>query len=62
MADTPQHQETPRHPRPEYEDPHFHDDEEVAQPPADDVHSPPAVKPRTGPRKLPPPPRRFYED
>ena len=63
MAEAPGPDGTPRRPVKEYEDYHFHDEEEVAPPPADDtqMHAPTAT-PAPRPRKLPPPPRRFYED
>jgi hypothetical protein len=65
MSDSP---ETPLEARPrldlEYEDPHYHDEDEAA--PAEDreQHSTrPAVSgPRKPARRLPPPPRRFHED
>jgi hypothetical protein len=62
MSDAPTHPDNPR-PRPdkEYEDPHYHDEELDIQ--ADDGprHSrPPAQKKPT--RRLPPLPRRHYED
>ena len=63
MADAPQpHEGAPRRPPKEYEDHHFHDEDEVASPPADDAHRPPTPRPHAQPRKLPPPPRRFHED
>ena len=64
MAEPSQPQGTPRRPAKEYEDPHFHDDDEVAQPPAEEGHRPPATprSPGRSPRKLPPPKRRFHED
>jgi hypothetical protein len=64
MAEAPHPQDTPRRPPKEYEDPHFPDDDEVAQPPADDGHRPAAPQRPAGrsPRKLPPPRRRFHED
>jgi hypothetical protein len=62
MGDTPT---APVEPKPrltrEYEDPHYHDEDEVA--PNDDVvprHAAAAL-PRPA-RRLPPPRRRFYED
>jgi hypothetical protein len=64
MGDSPEPQGLPpRRPRGEYEDPLFHDEDEVA--PAEDERPradlpPPGRRPR--PRKLPPPPRRFDED
>jgi hypothetical protein len=63
MGDTP---ETPADPKPrvshEYEDPHYHDEEEVA-PPSDDVSARPLQAPaRRNAFRLPPPPRRFDED
>ncbi len=64
MAEAPHPEGAPRRPAREYEDPHFHDDDEVAQPPAEDGQRPvitprPASRPS---RKLPPPKRRFHED
>jgi hypothetical protein len=62
MGDTPT---TPTEPKQrvvtEYEDPHYHDEDEVA--PNDDVVSRhvQAAPPRPA-RRLPPPRRRFYED
>jgi hypothetical protein len=63
VAEAPEPQSTPRRPHKEHEDNHYHDDDEVAQlPPDEDVpHGAPRAAPRT-PRKLAPPPRRFYED
>jgi hypothetical protein len=62
MGDTP---ETTTEPRQrlvkEYEDPHYHDEDEVA--PGDDVVPRPApAAPRSPAHRLPPPRRRFYED
>ena len=64
MAELPEPQGAPRRPSKEYEDPHFHDEDEVAAPPPDESPRPPSPsQPRTAPaRKLPPRPRRFYED
>jgi hypothetical protein len=64
MAEAPHPQGTPRRPAKEYEDPHFHDDDEVAQPPAEDGQRPAApAQPTARPsRKLPPPKRRFQDD
>jgi hypothetical protein len=64
MAEAPQPQGTPRRPAQEYEDPHFHDDDEVAQLPAEDGvrHATPAHPSNRPPRKLPPPKRRFQDD
>jgi hypothetical protein len=62
MGDTP---ETPtesmQRPIKEYEDPHYHDEDEVQ--PNDDVLSRSAQAPaRRTTRRLPPPRRRFNED
>jgi hypothetical protein len=63
MSDSPEPGRQPRQrPHKEYEDPHYHDDDEVV--PADDSVSgerrTPAAK---HPRKIPPPRRpRHYED
>ena len=63
MAESHHPQGTPRRPATEYEDPHFHDDDEVAQPPAEDGLRSPAIRPPgQSPRKLPPPKRRFHEE
>jgi hypothetical protein len=43
----------------EYEDPHFHDDDEVA--PVEDGERRPA-RPAGRRKTTPPPPRRFHED
>ncbi len=63
MANSP---DTPNEPKPrvekEYEDPHYHDEDEVA-PVEDGEHrtsKPGAV--RKKPSRRPPPPRRYYED
>jgi hypothetical protein len=64
MAEAPQQPETPRRPIKEFEDNHFHDEDEVAPPP-DDEPAPHHASPQTParpPRKLPPRPRRFDED
>ena len=63
MADEPTPVDRPhRHGNELFEDNHFHDDEEVALPPADDdAPSKPRLPPRPS-RKLPPPKRRFHED
>jgi hypothetical protein len=63
MANSP---DTPDEPKPrvnkEYEDPHYHDEDEVA--PVDDseprTHRSGAAKKK--PQRRPPPPRRFYDD
>ena len=61
MDDSP---ETPDEPRPrrhqEYEDPHFHDEDEVVAP--DDGPPRPAAPGKRWPVRRPPPPRRHYED
>lgn len=44
----------------EYEDPHYHDEDEAGGPPSDDAERPRAPKLRKPSRKLPPP--RRYED
>jgi hypothetical protein len=64
MAEAPEPHGTPRRPFKEFEDNHFHDDDEVAQPPAEEAprtagRDAPSPRP---PRKLPPRPRRFHED
>jgi hypothetical protein len=62
MGDTPETTtESKQRPIKEYEDPHYHDEDEVA--PNDDVLPRPAqAAPRRTPRRLPPPRRRFFED
>ena len=62
MSEAPEPHGTPRRPSKEYEDPHFHDEDEVAAPPPDEAPRPPAPGQPKPPRKLPPPPRRFHED
>jgi hypothetical protein len=63
MAEAPPPGGTPRRPFKEYEDAHFHDDDEVAQPPAEEGLRPAGNTPPPRPaRKLPPRPRRFQED
>lgn len=64
MADSPKPQGTPRRPSKEYEDPHFHDEDDVAPVPSEEggPPSPIAKLPARPPRKLPPPKRRFHED
>jgi hypothetical protein len=63
MGDTP---ETSIDPTPrvvkEYEDPHYHDEDEIAV--SDDVYPRPAQTAgrRTTTRRVPPPKRRFHED
>lgn len=63
MANSPEPQAEPK-PRVEieYEDPHYHDEDDVA-PVVDDMphaaHSPAGKKPE---RRLPPPRRRFTDD
>ncbi len=62
MADSTHPPDAPRRPAKEYEDPHFHDEDEVVPPPDDDQPSGghrPAARPF---RKLPPPKRRFDDD
>jgi hypothetical protein len=61
MPEAPEPQGTPRRPYKEYEDPHFHDEDEVTSSPNDETPRP-ALPRRPPPRKLPPPPRRFHED
>jgi hypothetical protein len=47
----------------EYEDPHYHDDDEVAQVEDGEPHgSRPAVTNKRKPPRLPAPPRRFEDD
>jgi hypothetical protein len=62
MADARQPPEAPRRPAREYEDNHYHDEDEVAQVPADDVLPLPRRSPSPPSRKLPPPKRRFHEE
>jgi hypothetical protein len=61
MNETPNHPHDHRDPRrKEYEDPHYHDDDDIV--PADDVDHPghrPPVRRKPG-RRLPP--RRHYEE
>lgn len=59
--------EIPDDPKPrlhkEYEDPHYHDEDEVA--PVEDGEmrtGRPAAAAKRRPNRPPPPPRRFYED
>ncbi|MFM7150543.1 MAG: hypothetical protein ACKO23_11925 [Gemmataceae bacterium] len=64
MTDRPEADNLPRRPHTEYEDPHYHDEDDVAVPPPDDMPLPRNL-PRTpsrGKPRLPPPPRRFHED
>jgi hypothetical protein len=63
MSDAPTnpHESHPR-PRQEYEDPHYHDeDPDIQQDEARRAGAKPPAKRKT-PRKLPPTPRRHYED
>jgi hypothetical protein len=65
MSDASEIPEHPAEPKPrrfqEYEDPHYHDDEEVV--PADDIISrSPRNPPRRKPIRRPPPRRPHYED
>jgi len=63
MAESPKPQDAPRRLSKEYEDPHFHDEDEVTPPPIDEEVRPRTVVPvQPNRRKLPPPPRRFHED
>jgi hypothetical protein len=64
MADSPESQGAPRRPIKEYEDNHFHDEDEVVPPPVEEETRPAATPRPTArpPRKLPPRARRFYED
>jgi hypothetical protein len=62
MAETPEtHNEAPHRLGREFEDPHYHDDEEAV--PLDNTQ-PRAVRPpsRKPARRIPPPKRRFYEE
>jgi hypothetical protein len=52
----------PRRPVKEFEDNHYHDEDEVAPPSEEGPHGGAARAPRRPPRKLPPRPRRFDED
>jgi hypothetical protein len=64
MADSPEPQAetTPRVTK-EYEDPHYHDEDEVVPPPDDDVpHGTHVPAGKKLPRRLPPPRRRFTDD
>jgi hypothetical protein len=61
MNDTPETPGEPRHRHPEYEDNHYHDDDEIV--PADD--GPPRLTRPVGKRKpirRPPPRRPAYDD
>jgi hypothetical protein len=62
MSDKP---ETPQEPRPgprkEFEDPHYHDEDEVA-PPDDDSPGEPRRSPKKPAHRIPPPRKRFHED
>jgi hypothetical protein len=64
MAEAPEPQGTPRRPFKEYEDAHFHDDDEVPPPSVEDHPRPAGApqQPHRPTRKLPPRPRRFDED
>jgi hypothetical protein len=64
MTDTPDTPSVPQRPHTEYEDPHFHDDEEAGAPEDDEPahHHPHVHRPPAKSRKLPPRPRRFDED
>jgi hypothetical protein len=59
----PRHGVPKQRPAKEYEDPHFHDEDEVVPPPEEAPRpaGPGASRPSRA-RKLPPPPRRFHED
>jgi hypothetical protein len=62
MSDAPEQPHGPPVPhRPEYEDPHYHDDDEL---PGYDEQQPGSrpSKPRKPGRRIPPPRRRHYED
>jgi hypothetical protein len=64
MADSP---EPPAEPKPrveiEYEDPHYHDEDDVVPPVDDDaLHGTHSVGAKRPPRHLPPPRRRFIDD
>ncbi len=64
MADSPEPQAISE-PRVhiEYEDPHFHDEDDVVPPVDDDVpHEMHAVSAKKPERHLPPPRRRFIDD
>jgi len=63
MSDSPQSPETPNKQRlhKEYEDPHFHDDDEVA-PVEDGEPRGSSVKPSSRRKPAYRPPRRFYEE
>ena len=64
MADVEGPQEPRQRHVQSFEDPHYHDEDE-APPPVDDPESRPLTRPpaRGKPsRRIPPPPRRFYEE
>jgi hypothetical protein len=62
MSDTPEPAGDPKvRLNKEYEDPHFHDEDEVALPAEDGEHRP--ARPAGRRKIIPPPrPRRFHED
>jgi hypothetical protein len=62
MSDAPQPpHDSPAPHRPEYEDPHYHDEDDL---PGDDERQPGnrPIKPRKPNRRIPPPRRRHYEE
>ncbi len=62
MSENPEKPDAPRHrPWQEFQDPHYHDEDEVS-PPDDDF--PAGKRPPAGPRRFPrnPPQRRDYGD
>ena len=63
MADPP---DTPEDPKPrlnkEYEDPHYHDEDETPVPDEGPVAGHRIPMGKKAPRRLPPPRRRFLED
>ena len=62
MADSPEPQTEPRVDI-EYEDTHYHDEDDLIPPVDDDVpHEPHAVGDKKPQRRLPPPRRRFIDD
>lgn len=63
MPDSPESHSVSKRPEKEFEDNHYHDEDDVAPIPTDDGLRRPAVPGKgKSARKLPPPRRRFHED
>ncbi len=64
MADSPEPQVEPKpHVHKEYEDPHYHDEDDIVPPVDDDApHGTHVSGSQKAPRRLPPPRRRFLDD